>query len=81
MLEDHDRADRRREAMPVGGELPKLAYSISQAAEASGLSRAFIYAEWQAGRGPRKVKAGKRTLIMVDALRSWLASLEIGSDP
>ena len=61
-------------------ELPKLAYSIDEAAEASSLSRAFIYAEWQAGRGPRKVKVGKRTLIMVDALRSWLRSLEIEPD-
>ncbi len=79
MLEDQGRAAKRE--MPLtGGELPKIAYSINEAAEASGLSRAFIYAEWQAGRGPRKVKAGKRTLIMVDALRSWITSLEIKSD-
>lgn len=54
----------------------KLAYSITEAAEISGLSRTFIYAEWQAGRGPRRVKAGKRTLILDQSLHSWLRSLE-----
>jgi predicted DNA-binding transcriptional regulator AlpA len=54
----------------------KLAYSITEAAEMTGLSRTFIYAEWQAGRGPRKVKAGKRTLILDQSLHSWLRSLE-----
>jgi predicted DNA-binding transcriptional regulator AlpA len=62
-------------------ELPKLAYSINQAAEAVGLSRAFIYAEWQAGRGPQKLKAGKRTLISDESLRSWLRSLATKSAP
>jgi len=56
---------------------PKLAYSIEEAAEVTGLSRAFIYAEWQAGRGPRKAKVGKRTLILDESLRSWLKSLEL----
>jgi predicted DNA-binding transcriptional regulator AlpA len=58
-----------------------LAYSVNDAAKVSGLSRAFIYAEWHAGRGPRKVKAGRRTLITPEALRSWLCSLECGSEP
>ncbi len=79
MLEDHGRAAARPEFANAGAELPRIAYSINEAAEASGLSRAFIYAEWHAGRGPPRVKVGKRTLIMVDALRSWLASLEIKS--
>lgn len=54
----------------------KLAYSITEAAEISGLSRTFFYMEWQAGRGPRKVKAGKRTLILDESLHAWLRSLE-----
>lgn len=56
--------------------ISKLAYSIEEAAEVTGLSRAFIYAEWQAGRGPRKAKVGSRTLILDESLRSWLRSLE-----
>lgn len=66
-------ADGRDEAV---GEPRKVAYSINEAAEACSLSRAFIYAEWQAGRGPPKVKVGKRTLITDESLRSWLRSLE-----
>ena len=61
-------------------EPPRLAYSVNEAAKVSGLSRAFIYAEWQAGRGPRKVKAGRRTLITAEALASWLRSLEHPSE-
>ena len=64
------------EARETTAESRKLAYSINEAAEVCSLSRAFIYAEWQAGRGPRKVKVGKRTLITDESLRSWLRSLE-----
>lgn len=60
----------------IKSALPKLAYSIEEAAVVTSLSRAFIYAEWQAGRGPSKVKVGKRTLITDESLRSWLRSLE-----
>jgi predicted DNA-binding transcriptional regulator AlpA len=75
-MESQDRHVLESEPSQAGSSLHKLAYSIYEAAEVSGLSRAFIYAEWQAGRGPRKVKAGKRTLILDEALRSWLRSLE-----
>jgi site-specific recombinase XerD len=40
----------------------------------------FTCREWQAGRGPRKVKAGRRTLITAEALGSWLRSLEHASE-
>jgi len=62
-------------------ELPRVAYSINEAARLSGLSRAFIYAEWQEGRGPTRVKAGKRTLITDESLRAWLRSLEFKTNP
>jgi predicted DNA-binding transcriptional regulator AlpA len=75
-MESQDHYALERDEGHADTNLPKLAYSIDEAAEVSGLSRTFIYAEWQAGRGPRKIKAGKRTLIMADALRSWLCSLE-----
>jgi hypothetical protein len=54
----------------------KLAFSVEEAAKVCGLSRAFIYAEWKAGRGPKKYKAGYRTLITAEALIAWLRSLE-----
>lgn len=61
-------------------ELQRVAYSINEAAKLSGLSRAFIYAEWHEGRGPNRVKVGKRTLITDESLRSWLRSLEYKSN-
>lgn len=69
---------------PIYADVPalsKLAYSINEAAEVSGLSRAFLYAEWKEGRGPNRLKAGKRTLITDESLRSWLRSLEARSCP
>lgn len=55
---------------------PKIALSVKEAAKVSSLSRAFIYAEWQSGRGPAKIKAGNRTLILAETLWEWLRSLE-----
>jgi predicted DNA-binding transcriptional regulator AlpA len=57
-------------------DLPKLAYSPKEAAEVVSLSRAFLYNEWSAGRGPKKIKIGRRTLITDEALREWLRSLQ-----
>jgi excisionase family DNA binding protein len=54
----------------------KFALSVKEAAKVSSLSRAFIYAEWQSGRGPAKIKAGNRTLILAETLWEWLRSLE-----
>ena len=59
----------------LAAALPKLAYSIEEAAVVTSLSRAFIYAEWQAGRGPSNVNVGQRTLITDESLRSGLRSL------
>lgn len=69
---------------PILADVPalsKLAYSIKEAAEVSGLSRAFLYNEWKEGRGPSRLKAGKRTLITDESLRSWLRSLEYKAVP
>ncbi|HEV2162666.1 MAG TPA: helix-turn-helix domain-containing protein [Stellaceae bacterium] len=52
-------------------ETPTL-LSVAQACRALGVSRAFLYATWQRGDGPARIKLGKRTLIRVDALDAWL---------
>lgn len=52
----------------------RLAYTINQLCEASGLGRTFIYTEIGAGR-LEAVKAGNRTLIPVPSAESWLDSL------
>ena len=53
---------------------PMLACSITEAAAATGLSRSYLYTEMQAGR-LLFIKAGKRRLVTIDALKSYLATL------
>jgi excisionase family DNA binding protein len=55
-------------------ETAALAYTILDAAKASGLGRTTIYALIAAGRLEAR-KAGARTLIPADSLRRYLASL------
>jgi hypothetical protein len=57
---------------PLGPE--PLAVPIQTAVILSGLSRSELYRRLGAG-DVRAVKAGKRTLILVDSLRALLASL------
>ena len=56
------------------GTLAKLAYTIPQAVEASGISRSSIYLAIASGRLAAR-KAGKRTLIQDRELRRFLAGL------
>jgi predicted DNA-binding transcriptional regulator AlpA len=50
---------------------PKLAYTIPELCEASGISRAMIYREIKAQRLKVK-KVGARTVIPVDEARAWM---------
>jgi excisionase family DNA binding protein len=52
----------------------RLAYSIAEAAEITGVGRSFIYEEIKAGRLVVK-KAGRRSLVFDADLKAWLASL------
>ncbi len=52
----------------------KLAYSIPEAVQASGLSRTTLYEHNSAGR-LRMKKAGSRTIILADDLRAFLDAL------
>ena len=55
-------------------EVPRVALSPNEAAEALGISRAKLYEELASGR-LRSVKSGKRRLIPVGALDEWLTDL------
>jgi len=68
-------------ARPIASNVSKLAYSINDAVSISGLSRTFIYRAWRVGKGPKRIKAGKRTLISDESLRAWLRSLEYSEPP
>jgi hypothetical protein len=59
--------------------LTKLALSIPDLMEASGLGRTFIYEEIKAGRLIVR-KAGRRSIVLSHDARNWLASLPMLSD-
>ena len=40
-----------------------------------GIGQATLYRLWAAGKGPRRVKVGSRTMIPVEAAREWRARL------
>ena len=52
----------------------KLAYTIQEAGEATGLSRDTLYRKHHAGE-ITMLKAGRRTLIPADQLRALIATL------
>jgi hypothetical protein len=51
-----------------------LAHSTHQAAKISGICRSLLYREIRAGRLIAR-KHGRRTIILDDDLRAWLAAL------
>jgi hypothetical protein len=54
----------------------KLAHSVAEFAQLSGLGRSFIYEQIKAGLLPVR-KAGRRSLILHEEGQDWLASLPI----
>jgi excisionase family DNA binding protein len=53
---------------------PKMAFSIDEAAQQANVCRDSIYAAIRSGQLEAK-KAGRRTLVMADALRRYLDAL------
>jgi excisionase family DNA binding protein len=53
---------------------PKLAYSVPEAARASGLSRSGLYVAIRAGELPIH-KSGRRSIVLADDLRAYLERL------
>jgi hypothetical protein len=52
----------------------KLAYSIAELTEISGIGRSFLYEEIKAGRLV-VTKAGRRSLVLYDDALAWLTTL------
>ena len=53
----------------------KLAYSIPEAIETSGIQRDLIYSEINSGR-LKSIKIGRRRLVRAEALEQWLKEHE-----
>ena len=54
----------------------RLAVSVEDAAAMAGVGRTTLYAALGSG-SLRSLKIGKRRLILVEALKAWIASHEI----
>jgi excisionase family DNA binding protein len=60
-----------------GGAAPffdRFAYSIEETARITSVGRTAVYEEIKAGR-LRACKVGRRTVVIADDIRQWLASL------
>ena len=62
------------QSFDAGNPIEPLAVSISEAGRIIGIKRSSIYREIAAGR-LTAVKANKRRLLTMEALRAWLAAL------
>lgn len=51
-------------------------YSVPAFCEAHGISRGYLYQLWTEGRGPRRTKLGRRTLITGEAAARWRRRME-----
>jgi predicted DNA-binding transcriptional regulator AlpA len=51
----------------------KLSYDIPEFCRAHSISRSFLYALWQKGDGPERMRIGNRTLISHEAAERWRA--------
>jgi hypothetical protein len=55
-------------------QLRKLAYSISELSQMSGVGRSFLYEEVKAGH-LIVTKAGRRSIVLYDDALAWLTKL------
>jgi len=52
-------------------------YSVSDFCREHGISRGLFYNLLRNGRGPRVIKAGRRTLISHEAAEDWRRDMEL----
>jgi predicted DNA-binding transcriptional regulator AlpA len=60
----------------IGYGYTPQAYTITQFADAHHVSRTHVYALLKAGKGPRVMKLGRRTLVSVEAAADWRRQIE-----
>ena len=51
-------------------------YDVASFCAAHQISRAYLYTLWSDGKGPRRTKLGRRTLITGQAAQAWRRKLE-----
>ncbi len=51
-------------------------YSVAEFCREHGISRGLFYRLLREGRGPRVIKAGRRTLVSCEAAEEWRRRME-----
>lgn len=51
-------------------------YTVDAFCKAHHISRAYLYQLWTEGRGPRRTKLGRRTLISGESAAAWRRRME-----
>ena len=60
-------------------QLPPATLTVGQFCLTHNISRALLYLLLRNGRGPRVMKAGRRTLISAEAAADWRRAMETAS--
>ena len=55
--------------------MDQQAYTVGQFLQVFPISRTSLYAAWSEGRGPKRIKVGRRTMIPVRAADEWMQGL------
>lgn len=71
---------KRHEAALSAAVADPDAYEVPHFCRANGFSRALLYKEWKAGRGPARIRVGRRVFITREAAAQWRRSLESGGE-
>lgn len=51
-------------------------YTVTTFCQEHNISRSYLYRLWSEGRGPRRTKLGRRTLISREAAADWRRRME-----
>ena len=54
----------------------RAAWEIDEFCKDNGISRPFLYKLWRTGKGPRRIKVGRKVLITDEAGADWRRELE-----
>jgi hypothetical protein len=56
---------------PSSRDGERCAFGVQEFCDAHRISRSWLYAEWQAGRGPAFKNIGTKRIITVEAAAAW----------